>query len=33
VFIDDTKNRSRRFCTKRCQNRDKVRAFRLRAAL
>jgi predicted RNA-binding Zn ribbon-like protein len=33
VFIDDTKNRSRRFCTKRCQNRDKVRAFRLRATL
>jgi hypothetical protein len=33
VFMDDTKNRSRRFCTKRCQNRDKVRAFRLRATL
>jgi hypothetical protein len=31
VFIDDTKNRSRRFCTQRCQNRDKVRAYRLRA--
>ncbi|MDQ1576475.1 MAG: hypothetical protein QOH55_1625 [Microbacteriaceae bacterium] len=32
VFIDETRNRSRRFCTPRCQNRDKVRAFRLRAA-
>jgi hypothetical protein len=30
VFLDDTKNGSRRFCTPRCQNRAKVRAFRLR---
>ncbi|HEY0259887.1 MAG TPA: CGNR zinc finger domain-containing protein, partial [Lacisediminihabitans sp.] len=33
VFIDDTKNRSRRFCSQRCQNRAKVRAYRLRAVL
>lgn len=30
IFLDDTKNSSRLFCTKRCQNREKVRAFRLR---
>jgi predicted RNA-binding Zn ribbon-like protein len=33
VFIDDTRNRSRRFCSTRCQNREKVRSFRLRAAV
>ena len=30
VFLDDTRNQSRRFCTTRCQNRVKVRAFRSR---
>jgi predicted RNA-binding Zn ribbon-like protein len=32
VFLDDTRNRSKRFCSTRCQNREKVRTFRLRAA-
>jgi predicted RNA-binding Zn ribbon-like protein len=30
VFLDDTRNRSRRYCTTRCQNRAKVAAFRTR---
>ncbi|HEY0249827.1 MAG TPA: CGNR zinc finger domain-containing protein [Gryllotalpicola sp.] len=33
VFFDDTRNGTRRFCSARCQNRDKVRAYRLRHAL
>jgi hypothetical protein len=32
VFLDDTRNRSKRFCSTRCQNREKVRSFRLRQA-
>lgn len=32
VFLDDTRNRSKRFCSTRCQNREKVRSFRLREA-
>ncbi|WP_192497561.1 CGNR zinc finger domain-containing protein [Pseudoclavibacter sp. CFCC 11306] len=30
LFLDDTKNRSQRFCSYACQNRAKVRAYRLR---
>jgi predicted RNA-binding Zn ribbon-like protein len=30
VFLDSTRNTSRRFCSVRCQNREKVRAFRRR---
>ncbi|MFC4242576.1 CGNR zinc finger domain-containing protein [Gryllotalpicola reticulitermitis] len=33
VFFDDTRSGTRRFCTPRCQNRDKVRAYRLRQAI
>lgn len=31
VFLDVTRNTSRRFCSVRCQNREKVRAYRRRA--
>lgn len=30
IFLDTTRNTSRRFCSVRCQNREKVRAFRER---
>ena len=33
IFFDDTRNGSRRFCGLRCQDREKVRAYRLRRAL
>ncbi|AYG02301.1 CGNR zinc finger domain-containing protein [Gryllotalpicola protaetiae] len=33
VFFDDTRSGTRRFCSSRCQNRDKVRAYRLRQAI
>lgn len=33
VFFDDTRSGTRRFCSTRCQNRDKVRAYRLRQAI
>ncbi|GAA4184252.1 hypothetical protein GCM10022288_04710 [Gryllotalpicola kribbensis] len=33
VFFDDTRSGTRRFCSPRCQNRDKVRAYRLRQAI
>ena len=33
VFMDATRNQSKRFCSTRCQNRAKVRSFRLRAAM
>lgn len=33
IFFDDTRSGTRRFCSPRCQNRDKVRAFRLRQAI
>jgi predicted RNA-binding Zn ribbon-like protein len=32
VYLDVTRNTSRRFCSVRCQNREKVRAFRQRLA-
>jgi len=33
VFFDDTRSGTRRFCSQRCQDREKVRAYRLRRAL
>jgi hypothetical protein len=33
IFFDDTRNGSRRFCGVRCQDREKVRAYRLRRVL
>jgi predicted RNA-binding Zn ribbon-like protein len=32
IFLDVTRNTSRRFCSVRCQNREKVRAYRQRLA-
>lgn len=33
IFFDNTRSTSRRFCSARCQSRDKVRAYRLRHAM